>query len=116
VAELTDSLEYYYKKTRRRITFEQVFFDGVNDTQRELRALIRLARRIPSKINVIPFHPIGFTNPSGFSARLRPSKITDRIVDQLRNEQIPVFVRSSSGKDIEAACGQLAVGVPGTVR
>jgi 23S rRNA (adenine2503-C2)-methyltransferase len=109
VRELTDAMEYYTRKTKERITFEYIFFEGVNDTQLEVSSLARIAHRIPSKINVIPFHSIDFTRPSGFAATLRPSGKTESIISQLRAQNLTVIVRSSAGDDIDAACGQLAV-------
>jgi len=109
VADLVDALEYYYARMRERITFEVIFFRGVNDTPVEIAALVRLARRIPSKINVIPFHSIGFTRPTGVAARLRPSDKLEAIVGHLKEQNLTVMVRSDAGNDIEAACGQLAV-------
>jgi 23S rRNA (adenine2503-C2)-methyltransferase len=66
---------------------------------------------VPCKINVIPFHPIDFTGPKGFAAALRPTRPErmGQFVTKLRDANITVMVRSSSGKDIEAACGQLTV-------
>lgn len=104
---LLSSLESYYRRTRVRVTFEYIFFDGVNDTDREVAALIKVARRVPSKINVIPFHPIAFAAPAG--PALSPSPKVDAIVRQLRAADLTVMVRSSAGEDITAACGQLAV-------
>ena len=109
LASLTSALEYYYARTKQRVTFEYVFFDGVNDTPGELARLVKLAHRIPSKINVIPFHPINSTGPTGFSATLRPSPRLKEIVEHLRKQEIAVMIRSSAGEDIDAACGQLAV-------
>jgi len=109
IAELASALEYYYRQVKRRITYEQIFFDGVNDTDREVAQLIRFARRVPCKINVIPFHSIAFTNPRGFAETLKPSPRMHQIVEQLRRSHLTVFVRSSAGEDIDAACGQLAV-------
>ena len=109
LATLLAALEYYYACTKQRVTYEYIFFDGVNDTEKEVAALVRFARRVPCKINVIPFHSIGFTGPKGFSAQLRPSPFWERIVDELRARHLTVMVRSSAGEDIEAACGQLAV-------
>ena len=106
---LLSALDYYYSRTKQRITYEYIFFDGVNDSDRDVEQLISLARRVPSKINVIPYHPIDFTHPSGFSASLRPSRRTAQIVERLRASNLTVMVRSSSGEDIDAACGQLAV-------
>jgi 23S rRNA (adenine2503-C2)-methyltransferase len=107
---LTEALEYYYRKTKQRISFEVIFFDGVNDAPADVRKLIALARRLPSKINIIPFHSIAFTNPGGFAASLEPSPRSAAIAEELRKSHLTVTVRASSGEDIDAACGQLALG------
>ncbi|HMK39485.1 MAG TPA: radical SAM protein, partial [Bacteroidota bacterium] len=106
---LMEALEYYYRKTKQHITYEVVFFDGVNDGPRDIARLIALARRVPSRINIIPFHPIGFTHPEGFAASLAPSGRLAQIADELRAAHLTVMVRSSAGEDIHAACGQLAL-------
>ena len=108
IQALRSALEFYYSKTKRFVMYEQVFFEDLNDTDREVRALIKFARAIPCKINVIPFHPIGFTHPSGIAATLRPSPRMKEIVEELRGHKLTVMVRGSSGEDITAACGQLA--------
>ena len=66
---------------------------------------------MPSKVNVIPFHEIEFTNPTGISATLRstPPAAFDEFVAKLKTAGVQVMVRSSSGEDIDAACGQLAI-------
>jgi 23S rRNA (adenine2503-C2)-methyltransferase len=109
LAELRAALEHYYRKTRQRVTYEVIFFDGVNDTDGEVAALIKFARVVPCKINVIPFHSILFTGTTGIGATLRPSRKQRSIVERLRAENLTVMVRSSAGEDIEGACGQLAV-------
>jgi 23S rRNA (adenine2503-C2)-methyltransferase len=86
-----------------------IFFEGVNDTERELKALIKFAGRVPCKINAIPFHSISFTSPSGFAATLRPSPRVEELVNTMRAHHLTVMIRSSAGEDIDAACGQLAV-------
>lgn len=106
---LMSALEYYYAHTKQRVTYEYIFFDGVNDSDRDVKQLTSLARRVPSKINVIPYHSIDFTHPTGLSASLRPSPRAEAIVAQLRANKLTVMVRSSAGEDIDAACGQLAV-------
>jgi 23S rRNA (adenine2503-C2)-methyltransferase len=106
---LMDAVEHYYRRTKQRVTYEFIFFDGINDTDRELRALIKLARRVPCKINVIPYHSIAFTKPEGLAASLRPSPRTEELVQTLRAHHLTAMVRSSAGEDIDAACGQLAV-------
>ena len=111
VAELIDSLDYYYHKTRRRPTFEYILFDGFNDTAADVKLFVTLSRRIPCKVNLIPFHSIAFTHPSGIGASLKPTPAPriEAFADALRKSDITVMVRSSSGQDINAACGQLAV-------
>jgi 23S rRNA (adenine2503-C2)-methyltransferase len=107
---LLDAVEYYYRKTRQRPTFEYILFDGFNDSSEDAGRLIELTKRIPSKINLIPFHSV-----AGLSASLKPTP-QDRIEEfarRLRREHVTVMVRSSAGEDIAAACGQLAVTQPG---
>jgi len=106
---LLSALAFYYRQTKQRITYEFILFDGINDTPREIHALVKLARRVPCKLNIIPFHSIAFTGPTGFPASLRPSSRLGAMVDRLRSHNLTVMVRSSAGEDIEAACGQLVV-------
>ena len=107
VAELMSAIEYYCTKTGKRVTYEYIFFDGVNDSDYEVAQLVKLARRVPCKINIIPFHSIAFTGNHG--AALKPSPRMNEIADRLREKNLSVFVRSNAGEDIAAACGQLAV-------
>jgi 23S rRNA (adenine2503-C2)-methyltransferase len=111
VAELMEALEYYYHKTRRRPTFEYIPFDGFNDTAQDIAEFLKLSKRIPCKVNLIPYHSIAFTGLSGFGATLKPtpSARIERFAQALRDGNVTVMVRSSAGEDIEAACGQLAV-------
>ena len=106
---LMSAVEFYYAQTKQRVTYEYILFDGVNDSEKDVLGLIKLVRRVPCKINVIPFHSIDFTSPGGLSAGLRPSPRVAHIVEKLRSSNLTVFVRSSAGEDIDAACGQLAV-------
>lgn len=111
LTSVMDSIEYYYRKARLPVTYEYILFERWNDTEEDVRRLAKICRRVPSKVNVIPFHPIDFTNPSGFSARLRatsPERF-DAFIKALRDQGVQVMVRSSAGRDIDAACGQLAV-------
>lgn len=111
LGDLADAVEYYYRKTRRSVTYEYILFDGLNDTDDDVRRLARVTRRVPSKVNIIPFHDIGFIDPTGIAARLRPAEPAkfDSFVAKLREADVQVMVRSSSGQEIDAACGQLAV-------
>ena len=111
VDELIKALEYYYHKTHRRPTFEYILFDGFNDTAADVKLFVKLSRRIPCKVNLIPFHSIAFMHPSGIGASLKPTPASriEAFADALRKSDITVMVRGSSGQDINAACGQLAV-------
>jgi len=108
--ELGDALEYYYRKTKRAITFEYILFDGFNDSLEDVSRLAKLTRRVPTKVNVIPFHTIEFTAPEGISASLKPAPESTfhAFIKALRDNDVTVMIRSSSGLDIDAACGQLA--------
>ncbi len=106
-----DAVKYYAKKTATRITFEYVMLKGINDRKEDLKALVKLCKEIPSKINVIPFNSLKHMNPSGLSAELEPSPrniITD-FVEELKDNGLTVIIRYTQGEDIAAACGQLAV-------
>ncbi|MDI6803330.1 MAG: 23S rRNA (adenine(2503)-C(2))-methyltransferase RlmN [Bacteroidota bacterium] len=109
--ELLGVIEYYYSKTKERVTFEYILFAGVNDTEKDLKAIIKVSKTIPCKINIIPFHSISFISPRGFAGELRPvsRKDTEKFAQSLRKNHVTVFIRSSAGEDIAAACGQLAV-------
>jgi len=109
--ENLEAVSYYAKKTRTRITFEYIMLKDLNDTDDDIRALIKLANKIPSKINVIPFNSLQHMAPGGFSASLMPTekKRIDDFVQILRNNNVTVMVRETQGNDIAAACGQLAV-------
>ena len=111
LSRIFDAAEYYYRKTRRSITYEYILFDGINDRQEDVQRLTRLTRRIPSKVNIIPFHTIESAYPDGVPLGLRPTprKRIEEFASQLRANGVTVMLRSSSGKDIDAACGQLAV-------
>ncbi len=107
---LLEAVKRYYAATRMRVTYECIFFAGVNDRPGDIRRLIAFARAVPCKINVIPYHSIAFAKPGGLGASLSASPRTEDIVAQLRDANLTVMVRSSAGEDIAAACGQLAVG------
>ena len=113
LADLLDAVHYYYRKTKERVTFEYILFDGWNDRDEDLRRLVKLSRSLPSKVNIIPFHDIAFANPAMKTAALRPASParTEEFVRRLRDQHVTVFIRSSAGEDIDAACGQLAIRV-----
>jgi len=105
-----DAVKYYSKETGTRITFEYVMLNEINDREEDLKALGKLCSEIPCKINVIPFNSLEHMNPTGFSAKLKPSprERIHQFVETLREKGITVTVRLTQGEDIAAACGQLA--------
>jgi 23S rRNA (adenine2503-C2)-methyltransferase len=114
--EIYNDLIYYYKKTGSKITYEYIFFDGLNNGKDDIKKLIKLSGMLPSNINIIPFHPIKNIKETGKEIdkylkaennSLLKNNIND-FITELRNHKVPVHVRSSNGIDIEAACGQLA--------
>jgi 23S rRNA (adenine2503-C2)-methyltransferase len=111
ISKILDAVEYYYRKTKMKITFEYILFDGLNDSFEDARRLSKLAKRIPSRVNIIPFNDITFTQPMGLSAELKPAT-NDKLhqfAEWLRSMNVPAIVRDTFGSDIEAACGQLAL-------
>jgi len=93
---------YVGRDSRRKVTFEYVMLDGVNDTPAHARALVRLLSHVPSKVNLIPFNP--FPN-SGYQCST-PAAI-ERFGDILREAGLVTTRRKTRGEDIDAACGQL---------
>lgn len=110
VEEILQAADYYYKKTGQRITYEYILFAGINDRDEDIGKLIPSIRRVPSKINLIPYHSIDFVRPgiSGRSLRPTPPDRMDEFAAGLRAAGITVTIRDSAGEDINAACGQLA--------
>lgn len=101
--ELAESLNYWYQKTNRKITFEYVVWKGINDDERHAHALAKYCGRVASKVNLIEYNPID----DGMFQQADPEKI-DMYEKILGDKGIIVNVRRSRGKDIDAACGQLA--------
>ncbi|MBU0475825.1 MAG: 23S rRNA (adenine(2503)-C(2))-methyltransferase RlmN [Bacteroidetes bacterium] len=110
LADVLDAIRYYSRITDTRITFEYVMLKGINDREEDIRALTKLCRSLPSKLNVIPFNSIAHMSPEGISKELVPTSLydIDKFVTKLRDNNITVMVRDTQGDDIAAACGQLA--------
>ncbi len=94
--------EYIKDDKRRKITWEYVMLDGVNDSNRDARALIRLLEGIPSKVNLIPFNPF-----PGTAYRSSPADRIEEFRQRLRRSGLIATTRKTRGTDIDAACGQL---------
>lgn len=101
--DLREALQYWYSKTKSRITYEYVVWDGINDTQNDANALVDFCKFAPSKVNLIEYNPI-----DDGEFQQAASKAIDMYVATLERNGITVTVRRSRGKDIDAACGQLA--------
>jgi 23S rRNA (adenine2503-C2)-methyltransferase len=93
---------YLDGKHKRSVTFEYTLMDGVNDHPEHARALVKLLRRLPSKLNLIPFNPFPGTHYRCSS----PARIT-QFQDIVRAGGLIATVRKTRGDDIDAACGQL---------
>ncbi len=103
LAALVDALDYFYQKTRNRITFEYIAFQNFNDTIEDAKNLVKICKRIPARVNIIEYNPID-NAPFLKSA----DNNIDRFARFLSDHGVAVTVRKSRGKDIDAACGQLA--------
>jgi 23S rRNA (adenine2503-C2)-methyltransferase len=100
---LKEALQYFYKKTGTRITYEYILFYHFNDTLEDARELYEFTKHTPCKVNIIEYNPIAeasFVNTDEDSLT--------RFSTFLENKGVIVNVRRSRGKDIDAACGQLA--------
>ena len=101
--EIKDSLIYWYSKTKRKITFEYIVWKDINDSIEHIIALVNYCKSIPSKVNLIEYNSIGDQNFESANQNM-----INLYKDILEKNRITVTVRRSRGKDIDAACGQLA--------
>lgn len=104
IASLVDALNYFYKKTKNEITFEYILFKDFNDSLRDADELIKVYRQVPADlVNIIEYNPIDlakFEKPD-------ESKV-EAFMEHLSRHRVNARLRRSRGKDIDAACGQLA--------
>ena len=101
--ELQESLIYWYKKTKKIITYEYVVWKGINDTDDDISALVEFCKKTPSKVNLIQYNSID--DPNFVQA---PENILNKYIKTLELNNIKATIRKSRGEDIDAACGQLA--------
>ena len=101
--ELKEAISYWYQKTGSRVTYEYVVWKGVNDQQEDVNALVDFCKTTPSKVNLIEYNP---TDNHNFVQA--DKEAINRYINTLERNRIPVTIRRSRGKDIDAACGQLA--------
>ena len=103
LTDLRESLEYWYRKTKSKITYEYVVWKGINDDKKSIDALVKFCKYVPCKVNLIEYNPIddGMFQQASEDA-------TNAYIAALAKSNIVAKVRRSRGKDIDAACGQLA--------
>ena len=104
IKTLIDALNYFYKKTKNEITFEYILFKDFNDSLKDADELIRIYRQVPADlVNIIEYNPIDFAKFE------KPSEEkVQAFMDYLSKNRVNARLRRSRGKDIDAACGQLA--------
>jgi 23S rRNA (adenine2503-C2)-methyltransferase len=100
---LMDSLSYFYQQTKNRISYEYIAFQDFNDSIDDARNLLKLCQRFPVKVNIIEYNPI-----DGADFKKASEHKIDEFARYLRERDVMVTIRRSRGKDIDAACGQLA--------
>jgi len=108
---LKDALLHFYKKTGSRITLEYILFYRFNDTLQDAKELWEFARQFPCKINIIEYNPIAEANYTNTD----PQTLA-KFAQFFEGKNMVINVRRSRGKDIDAACGQLAGKKPPVVK
>ncbi|MBL1411415.1 23S rRNA (adenine(2503)-C(2))-methyltransferase RlmN [Sphingobacterium faecale] len=101
---LAEALRYYYAKTKNPVTFEYIVFHNFNDELQDAKELAKFCKHVPCKVNIIEYNPISLADFVNAEA----DKIED-FASYLRSQGVVTNVRRSRGKDIDAACGQLAI-------
>ena len=101
--DLREALEYWYKKTKSKISYEYVVWKDINDNKASIDALVKFCKYVPCKVNLIEYNPI---DDGEFQQASQES--IQAYIKALEASGIVVKVRRSRGKDIDAACGQLA--------
>jgi 23S rRNA (adenine2503-C2)-methyltransferase len=100
---LIDALNYFDEKTKGEITFEYILFDGFNDSIQDAKELVALCERVPAKVNIIEYNKV-----EGVDFKKAKTENREAFRKYLENHGVIAKVRRSRGKDIDAACGQLA--------
>ena len=101
--DLKEAIKHWYFKTKKIVTYEYIVWNNINDDDEHINALVDFCKFSPSKVNLIEYNSI---ENSVFSSA--SNSIIKRYVNALEKNKIPVTIRKSRGKDIDAACGQLA--------
>ncbi len=107
VGEIMEAVRHYYAKTKRRVTLEYTLLKGLNDHPWQAKALARLLKGLSAHVNLIPFNPWPGAPVVG-----TPMAGVQAFAQELRRLGVPVSIRKSRGRDVGAACGQLALTRP----
>ncbi len=102
LAELRESIRYFYDKTGIRVTYEYILFKNLNDSIEDAKQLIQFTKVSPCKINLIEYNQI-----NNVSYKKSSRKTSENFIKYLEEKKVIVNLRKSKGKDISAACGQL---------
>ena len=100
---LVEAISLFHENTRNRITFEYIIFKDFNDSLKDAQELVNFCRKVPGRVNIIEYNPIGDEK----FHQADPDKV-DLFAAHLEKNGVVVNIRRSRGKDIDAACGQLA--------
>ncbi len=103
LSTLMDAIKYFYTQTRNRISYEYIALRDFNDDINDAKELVKLCKYFPVRVNIIEYNPIG----DGLFAASQEDKL-DRFMAYLAKNDVVATLRRSRGKDIDAACGQLA--------
>ncbi|MFN3995464.1 MAG: 23S rRNA (adenine(2503)-C(2))-methyltransferase RlmN [bacterium] len=108
IEDLLKALEYYYLKTKRRVTVEYILLEGVNDSPQHAQELVKLLKRYDMKVwvNLIPYNSIGDVYFEGKLLKEPSMEVIERF-ENIVKKHFEVSVRWSLGRDIDGACGQL---------
>lgn len=104
ISVLIEALNHFYKQTGNEITFEYILFQNFNDSQKDAEELIKIYRQVPADlVNIIEYNPI-----DAFKFQKPNEDVVDEFMSILEKNRVNARLRRSRGKDIDAACGQLA--------
>jgi 23S rRNA (adenine2503-C2)-methyltransferase len=104
ISVLIEALNHFYKQTGNEITFEYILFQNFNDSQKDAEELIKIYRQVPADlVNIIEYNPI-----DAFKFQKPNEDVVDEFMSILSKNRVNARLRRSRGKDIDAACGQLA--------
>lgn len=104
LAKLEEAVFYYFMKADKPLTYEYLLFDEFNDTPQDARNLVKIARWVPSKVNIIMYNDV-----AGVALKRAREDRLNKFMKILSDHDVTATVRRSRGDDIDAGCGQLAI-------